>query len=245
MPLGILNIINRDDVLNEGRIKINNNMSNITAFVNGLEEDLAGLTPEDINGLLVGGKIDTQYLGTVISTAADVDVVDAAGNYSATDVEGVLAEIYTLINAVDTSSGASWYTGSDDPNVTDPSGSTLGDFYLRVNGSYYEKTGASAWTQRGTLSGPAGPAGPAGTDGTDGADGADGVGVPVGGTEGQVLIKDSSVDYDTSWSTPDTVTVVYNAGWPSARPNAVHVFAVGHTSAPSWLTSEDVWLEAV
>ena len=54
----------------------------------------------------------------------------------------------------------------------------------------------------------------------------------------------------TRWSVagaepPDTVTVVYDAGWPADRPNASHVLAVGHTTAPSWLTSADTWLEAV
>ena len=44
---------------------------------------------------------------------------------------------------------------------------------------------------------------------------------------------------------PDTVTVVYSSGWPTARPYADHVIAVGHTSEPAWLTSADVWLEAV
>lgn len=45
--------------------------------------------------------------------------------------------------------------------------------------------------------------------------------------------------------TVDTVTVVYNAGWPASRPAAPHVIAVGHTSAPAWLTSVDIWFEAV
>lgn len=44
--------------------------------------------------------------------------------------------------------------------------------------------------------GPIGPQGPAGNDGTDGADG---VGVPTGGTTGQVLAKNSNTDYDTEW----------------------------------------------
>lgn len=50
--------------------------------------------------------------------------------------------------------------------------------------------------------GPAGPAGADGIDGTngaDGADGADGVGVPVGGSTGQVLAKASATNYDTAW----------------------------------------------
>lgn len=41
-----------------------------------------------------------------------------------------------------------------------------------------------------------------GAPGADGADGADGVGVPAGGTLGQVLTKSSEDDYDTSWQTP-------------------------------------------
>lgn len=53
--------------------------------------------------------------------------------------------------------------------------------------------------------GPQGEQGPAGADGADGApgapgaDGADGVGVPAGGTTGQVLAKNSNTDYDTEW----------------------------------------------
>lgn len=44
-----------------------------------------------------------------------------------------------------------------------------------------------------TVPGPTGPAG---------ANGADGVGVPAGGTTGQVLAKTSATDYDTEWATP-------------------------------------------
>ena len=36
----------------------------------------------------------------------------------------------------------------------------------------------------------------------DGADGEDGVGIPTGGTTGQVLSKASGTDYDTEWTTP-------------------------------------------
>jgi hypothetical protein len=50
--------------------------------------------------------------------------------------------------------------------------------------------------------GDPGPQGDPGSPGADGADGAAGVGVPVGGTTGQVLTKDSGVDFETSWQTP-------------------------------------------
>lgn len=44
-----------------------------------------------------------------------------------------------------------------------------------------------------------GPAGPTGPAGPAGADGADGVGVPPGGTTGQVLAKINGTDYNTEW----------------------------------------------
>jgi hypothetical protein len=56
------------------------------------------------------------------------------------------------------------------------------------------------------LRGPAGADGADGTDGADGADGSNGVGVPVGGTTGQVLTKQSATDYDTDWETPSGAT---------------------------------------
>lgn len=48
--------------------------------------------------------------------------------------------------------------------------------------------------------GPAGADGADGKDGKDGKDGTDGVGVPDGGTTGQVLKKKSDTDYDTEWA---------------------------------------------
>lgn len=58
--------------------------------------------------------------------------------------------------------------------------------------------------------GPQGPQGiqgiqgEAGSAGADGADGDPGVGVPTGGTTGQVLSKSSNTNYDTQWTTPST-----------------------------------------
>ena len=49
--------------------------------------------------------------------------------------------------------------------------------------------------------GPTGPTGPAGSDG------ADGVGVPAGGSAGQLLIRDSATDFDTSWGNTSAVFV--------------------------------------
>lgn len=58
------------------------------------------------------------------------------------------------------------------------------------------------------LQGPQGDPGPQGLQGVPGdtgpagADGADGVGVPAGGTTGQVLAKASNADHDTAWTAP-------------------------------------------
>ena len=43
-----------------------------------------------------------------------------------------------------------------------------------------------------------------GQPGRDGQDGQDGVGMPAGGTAGQVLVKNSEADFDTGWSDPNT-----------------------------------------
>lgn len=47
--------------------------------------------------------------------------------------------------------------------------------------------------------GATGQTGPQGPAGADGKDGENGVGVPAGGTTGQVLAKKSGTDYDTEW----------------------------------------------
>ena len=58
--------------------------------------------------------------------------------------------------------------------------------------------------------GPQGPAGqdgaqgPQGEPGANGADGTPGVGVPAGGSAGQVLAKASGSDYDTTWVNPSS-----------------------------------------
>lgn len=62
-----------------------------------------------------------------------------------------------------------------------------------------------AWNEIGPIQGPEGPqgeTGPQGPTGPAGEDGTDGVGVPEGGTAGQVLAKASSADFDTEWVTP-------------------------------------------
>lgn len=83
--------------------------------------------------------------------------------------------------------------------------------YQLDNNTYWRLTDHSPLTWIQAMAGPAGADGADGADGTngtngtdgaDGADGAPGVGVPTGGTTGQVLTKASGTDYDTQWETP-------------------------------------------
>lgn len=101
------------------------------------------------------------------------------------------------------------------PSQTGQSGKVLG-----TNGTVV------SWVA--PLAGPAGPAGADGADGAPGAPGADGVGVPAGGTTGQLLAKNSNTDYDTEWvDTPD--------GLPSQTGNSGKYLTTDGTVA-SWGT---------
>jgi hypothetical protein len=67
----------------------------------------------------------------------------------------------------------------------------------------------------------------------------------------QVEVTVSAVGANVTLTETDTVvesltmTVVYDSGWPAARPGATNVLAIGHTSEPPWLTDDDLWFEAV
>lgn len=91
--------------------------------------------------------------------------------------------------------------------------------------------------------GATGPTGPAGSDGADGA------GVPIGGTTGQVLSKNSNTDFDTEWVTPatDAVTSVNTrtgavTGLAEASDLTAHT---GNTSNPHSVTKAQVGLSNV
>ena len=66
------------------------------------------------------------------------------------------------------------------------------------------ETGATGAT------GPQGPKGDTGETGPQGPQGPAGEGVPTGGSTGQVLVKDSATDYDTSWTTIDASDIPYD-----------------------------------
>lgn len=75
--------------------------------------------------------------------------------------------------------GDEWFIGSLDP---DPALGEVGDFYLKSDGNYYEKTSETAWTHRGSLRGPQGIQGPKGDQGDVGPQGPEGPMGPQGAT---------------------------------------------------------------
>lgn len=95
--------------------------------------------------------------------------------------------------------------------------------------------------------GPSGATGPAGPAGADGTDGTDGVGVPTGGTTGQVLAKSSGANYATEWVSlaansikawvnfDGTGTVTIRSGFnvSSITDNGAGDYTVNFTSAMS------------
>lgn len=88
--------------------------------------------------------------------------------------------------------------------------STNGDGATNTDASLYIKNSNTNgdWSARIPFQGPkgaTGPAGPAGSPGPagpQGAAGTAGVGVPTGGTTGQVLTKTSNANFATGWSNP-------------------------------------------
>lgn len=81
-----------------------------------------------------------------------------------------------------------WHSGIIAPDINT---GNVGDYYLNTeNGDVYNKVDG-VWELLCNING---------TDGTNGVDGADGIGVPTGGTSGQVLRKNSSADGDTIWA---------------------------------------------
>jgi len=61
-------------------------------------------------------------------------------------------------------------------------------------------SGSSGTSGSSGSSGASGISGSSGSSGTSGTSGSSGVGVPIGGSQNQILIKNSSIDYATAWS---------------------------------------------
>ena len=104
-----------------------------------------------------------------------------------------------------------------------------GDWYIQRTSWHIWENVSGTWTDRGSVKGDTGEKGDTGdtglqgeqgiqgiqgiqgNDGADGEDGADGVGIPSGGSTGQVLKKKSATDYDSEWSDESGSVQKYSA----------------------------------
>lgn len=126
------------------------------------------------------------------------------------------------------SNGAAGATGAQGPiGLTGPQGTTGA---TGTAGS----TGAQGPIGVAGPTGPTGATGPNGTTGatgTAGTNGTNGVGVPTGGTPNQVLQKNTTTDYDTSWVTP-------TAAAAGANPTAATALTAVNGAATTFMRSD-------
>lgn len=90
-------------------------------------------------------------------------------------------------------SGSKWYTGLKVPTY---SLGSVGDFYLKESGDFYEKTTPMNWERRGSLRGPSGPSGILGGSGGGGVS-------SVAGRTGDVVLTKSDVGLSSVDNTSD------------------------------------------
>jgi hypothetical protein len=79
-----------------------------------------------------------------------------------------------------------------------------------------------------------GPQGPRGPTGATGATGATGNGIASGGTTGQILIKNSSTDYDTAWSN----NLILSWNHANAAYNAANTGGGGGSGSDTWARAQ-------
>ena len=78
------------------------------------------------------------------------------------------------------------------------------------------------------LTGETGATGPQGPAGQQGETGPAGVGVPAGGTAGQMLVKTDGTDYNTRWITP---ALTQNAGYFDIEADAIGMVKVSNINS--------------
>lgn len=119
------------------------------------------------------------------------------------------------------STGATGAAGADGKTIlsgaVDPTTEgTNGDFYINTAANtIFGPKAAGVWGSGTSIVGPAGATGATGSTGAAGPTGpagADGVGVPVGGSTGQVLTKNSGTNYDTTWAAAPVSTTLTTKG---------------------------------
>jgi hypothetical protein len=121
------------------------------------------------------------------------------------DDQVIREDTMDVMDGVDGQDGADGHDGTNGQDGAPGQDGTDGVGISRIDFKEQDLSGNNVYTI--TLSdgstydftAPKGAQGAPGQDGADGDDGAPGVGVPSGGTTGQVLKKKSGTDYDTEW----------------------------------------------
>lgn len=163
---------------------------------------IGALSIGDVAAALIAGEnveldYDAEASTITISATGSAGGVDGKSAYQLAveaGFTGTLAEWLTSLHGTD---GTDGIDGSDGLSAE-----------LRMSGGNLEwRQVGGDWatlTSLASITGPAGADGTDGTNGVDGDDGAPGVGVPVGGSAGQILRKASETNYDTEWATPSS-----------------------------------------
>jgi hypothetical protein len=140
-------------------------------------------------------RVATGQPGTPGASAYDVAVANG--------FVGTVEEWLEGLQGADGADGAPGTPGANGANGTNGTDGADGDsaYQIAVNNGFVGTEAAWLDSLQGS-DGADGTDGTNGTNGTNGTDGADGVGVPTGGTTGQVLAKNSGTDYDTEWIDP-------------------------------------------
>ena len=171
----------------DDRVRISNSSSNymegiVTAYAANLLT--VNVTRVNGSGLLSNWRISLVGDAGATGPTGPTGAAGSAGAAGATGPTGAAGAVGAT--GPTGSAGTAWLSGTVAP--TGGQG-VLNDFYLNTaNGAYFRKTGASTWTQQGTLAGvagatgPTGAAGAAGTAGATGPTGAAGSTGPAGAT---------------------------------------------------------------
>ena len=190
----------------------------------------------------VNDKLDEidDALTEVDNLDIDANKVGSTTTVEITRKDGTTKEVNIL-------DGADGVNGRDGQDGITPTIGDNGNWYLGSTDTGKPSRGETGATGETGQQGPAGRDGTNGVDGfspsasvsksgdtatititdkvgtttttiTDGQDGQDGVGIPSGGTQGQVLVKNSATDYDTTWG---NMQVIQYSTMPTASSSNV------------------------
>lgn len=149
-----------------------------------------------------------------------ITVTDITGGHRVTITDADGTKTVDVMDGADGQPGQAGADGQDGADGFSPTASV-------------SKTGSTATITITDASGTTTAQVSDGANGQDGTDGQDGVGVPAGGTAGQVLAKASGTDYDTEWTTPAP------GGVTDVQVNGTSVVSNGVANVP--VASSDIF----